>query len=418
MCPAVSCTQTQHPMTSLLADQAAAVEKLRQYKVGALFMKPGTGKTRTAMELVNSLPDADMVLWLAPYRSVHPQVKGTGIAAELAKWGGLRAPNRLCAIETLSSSDRTYLEMREALQAARNPAVVVDESLKIKNWDSIRTKRIVELGKLAGYRLILNGTPLSKNLLDLWAQMEFLSPRILKMSMAQYKNTFCEYTTMTKQVGFRTIRKEWINRYHNVDHLYALIGHYVFEADLKLDVQKLMGTMRYHIGEAERKEYQRIKEKYLDDEVMEARNNNIFLEMTNKMQHAYCCTPHKFQRLDAVLAAHDPEQVLIFCKYVASREACAKRYPKATVLSIQSESMSLNLQAKNVTVFFDKTWDYAVVDQAVYRTWRTGQTRDCTYYNLTGDVPLEALIDRNVEKKMNLLEYFNNKSLAELRKEL
>jgi len=58
------------------------------------------------------------------------------------------------------------------------------------------------------------------------------------------------------------------------------------------------------------------------------------------------------------------------------------------------------------------------VDQAVYRTYRTGQTRDCIYYNMTGDVPLERLIDRNVAKKMNLLEYFNNKSLAELRKEL
>lgn len=404
--------------TDLLSEQVGAIAKLRQYKVGALFMKPGTGKTRTAMELVNSLPDADLVLWLAPYRSVHPQVKGSGIAAEIAKWGGLRAPLRLCAIETLSSSDRTYLELREALQSARNPAVVVDESLKIKNWDSISTKRIVELGKLAGYRLILNGTPLSKNLLDLWAQMEFLSPRILKMDLARYKNTFVEYTTMTKRVGNRSIRREWVNGYHNVDVLYDLIGHYVYEADLKLDVAKVLVEVPYRIDDELRAEYQKLKEKYLDDERMEAMNNNIFLEMTQKMQHTYSCAPAKFEALDQVLAGHDPEQVLIFCKYVASREACAKRYPKATVLSIQSESMSLNLQAKNVTVFFDKTWDYAVVDQAVYRTWRTGQTRDCTYYNLTGDVPLEALIDRNVEKKMNLLEYFNNKTLAKLRKEL
>jgi hypothetical protein len=403
---------------ALFPEQATGVEKLRRYKVGALFMKPGTGKTRTALELIWGLADCDFVLWLAPYKSVWPQVAGTGIEAELRKWGGIRRTNMLCAIETLSSSDRTYLEVIARLEAARCPAVVVDESLKIKNWDSKRTKRIVDLGRKAQYRLILNGTPLSKNLLDIWAQMEFLSPRILKMDLARFKNTFVEYTTMTKRVGHRSIRREWVNGYHNVDVLYDLIGHYVYEADLKLDVAKVLVDVPYRIGDELRAEYQRLKEKYLDDEKMEARNNNIFLEMTQKMQHTYSCAPAKFAALDVVLAAHDPEQVLIFCKYVASREACAKRYPKATVLSIQSESMSLNLQAKNVTVFFDKTWDYAVVDQAVYRTWRTGQTRDCTYYSLTGDVPLEALIDKNVQAKMNLLEYFNNKTLAELRKEL
>lgn len=398
--------------------QVNGIERLRHYKVGALFMKPGTGKTRTAMELVRSVPEVDFVLWLAPYRSVHPKVVGTGINAELAKWGGFHCPHLTMGIETLSSSDRTYLELIEKLKSYKNPFVVCDESLKIKNWDSKRTQRIIDLGKLAQYRLVLNGTPLSKNLLDLWAQIEFLSPRILKMGLAEYKNTFCEFTTMTKRVGHRTIRREWINGYHNVEHLYSLIGHYVYEADLKLDVAKVLVDVPYRIGDELRAEYQRLKEKYLDDEKMEARNNNIFLEMTQKMQHTYSCAPAKFEKLDAVLAGHDHERVLIFCKYVASREACAKRYPKATVLSIQSDAMSLNLQAKNVTVFFDKTWDYGVIDQAVYRTYRTGQTEDCTYYNLTGDVPLEALIDKNVAGKMSLLEYFNNKSLAELSKEL
>jgi len=402
----------------LLTDQATGIEQLRQYKVGALFMEPGTGKTRTAMELVRSVPEVDFVLWLAPYRSVHPKVKGTGIKSEIAKWGGFECDHEAMGIETLSSSDRTYLELIEKLKSYSNPFVVVDESLKIKNWDSIRTQRIVELGKLAQFRLILNGTPLSKNLLDLWAQMEFLSPRILKMGLAQYKQTFCEYTVMTKRIGHRTIRREWINKYHNVDHLYSLIGPYVYQADLKLDVAKIMVDVPYQINAELRAEYQRLKEKYLDDEMMEARNNNIFLEMTQKMQHTYSCDPAKFERVDALMAEHDPKRVLIYCKYVASREACAKRYPKATVLSIQSDAMSLNLQAKNVTVFFDKTWDYGVVDQAVYRTWRTGQTGDCTYYNLTGDVPLEALIDKNVAAKMSLLEYFNRKSVGELKREL
>lgn len=41
--------------------------------------------------------------------------------------------------------------------------IVCDESLKIKNWDAKRTKRIVQLGSYTEYKLILNGTPLSRN---------------------------------------------------------------------------------------------------------------------------------------------------------------------------------------------------------------------------------------------------------------
>lgn len=403
---------------NLLVDQAAAVAKLRQYKVGALFMEAGAGKTRAALELVRAVEQPDYVLWLAPYKSVNPLIPGTGIKDELAKWGGIDGDHEVVAIETLSSSDRTYLRLLNRLDETRNAVVVCDESLKIKNHDSIRSQRIIALGRKAQTRLVLNGTPISRNLLDLWAQMDFLSPLILKMGMAEFKKTFVEFTTMKKRIGHRTIHREWVNGYHNVDVLYDLIGHYVYEADLKLDVQQLLVDVPYRIDADLRAEYQRLKMKYLDDERMEAKNNNIFLEMTQKMQHTYSCAPAKFAALDATLAQHDPADVVIFCKYVASREACAKRYPKATVLSLQSESTSLNLQSRNTTVFFDKTWDFYLMHQGVRRTYRTGQTRTCTYYNLTGDVPLEGLMDRNVQAKMSLLEYFKNKTLAELRKEL
>lgn len=405
-------------MTALSADQLTGISRLGRLKVGALFMKPGTGKTRTAMELVHSVPNVDLVLWLAPFRSVHPKIEGTGIADELHKWSGLQMEHILCGIETLSSSDRTFLDLLGRIKAAKNPFIVVDESLKIKNWNSKRTRRICELGKLAQYKLVLNGTPISRNLLDLWAQFEFLSPRILKMSLQQYKNTFVEYTTVRKWVGSRTIVKETIDRYHNVEHLYNLIGPYVYEADLKLEVSKILRTVCYGVDQDARDEYARLKREFLDDERLMAKNNNIFLEMTQKMQHTYSTTADKFTKLDALLEKHDPAKTIIFCKYVDSRKACAERYPGVAVLSLQSDTMALNLQDRNVSVIFDKTWDYALIDQLVYRTYRTGQQLDCIYYHFTGDLPLEALMDRNVENKMSMLEYFNSRSIKQLEQEL
>jgi SNF2 family DNA or RNA helicase len=403
---------------TLSAEQHAAVAQLSRYKVGALFMAPGTGKTRTAVELMRGLgADVQHVLWLAPYRTIHPRVAGTGVREEVAKWGGLHVPVTYCAIETLSNSNRTYLELLDKVSASPS-AVVLDESLKIKNWEAVRTQRIIMIGRKAEYRLLLNGTPISRNLLDLWAQMEFLSPRILKMGRAQFKNTFCEYVTMTKRVGFRTIRREWITRYHNVEHLYKLIEPYVYECDLQLALKQNWYDLRFWLDEAHREEYRRIKEKYLSDEVMEARNSNIFLEMTTKMQHTYSCSRDKFRALERVLDQHDPARVIVYTRFVDARQAIASRWPGLLVLSLQSEAMGLNLQARNVTVFWDKTWDYALLDQAMHRTWRTGQTEPCHFYTLTGDVKLEDLIDRNVARKESLLTYFKQHSVEELRKRL
>lgn len=403
---------------ALSVDQHAAVEQLSRYKVGALFMDPGTGKTRTALELVRGLgANVDLVLWLAPYRTIHPRVAGSGVREEVEKWGGTGKRTVYCAIETLSSSGRTYLELRDLL-AQQPSAVVLDESLKIKNWEAVRTRRIIELGKLSQYRLLLNGTPLSRNLLDLWAQMEFLSPRILKMGRTEYKNTFCEYVTMTKRVGMRSIQRQWITRYHNVDHLYKLIEPFVYECDLKLERRQQWIDMPFWLDAEHRTEYKRIKEKYLDDETMEACNANIFLEMTTKMQHTYSCSREKFEALGRVLTKHGAEQVIVYTRFVDAREAITKRWPELLVLSLQSEALGLNLQDRNVTVFWDKTWDFALLDQAMHRTWRTGQERDCYFYTLTGDVKLEHLIDRNVERKENLLTYFKQHSVEELRKKL
>ena len=47
--------------TSLLPHQEAAVGKLGRLKVGALFMEQGTGKTRTALELISRRMDKGKV---------------------------------------------------------------------------------------------------------------------------------------------------------------------------------------------------------------------------------------------------------------------------------------------------------------------------------------------------------------------
>ena len=398
-----------------LQHQSEAKRHLEEWKVGALFMEAGTGKTKVAVDIVNASP-CDFVLWIGPLQTIR-----TGnVTNEVARQGGFNMPCSFVGIESIGGSDRIYLNTVEDLKSYEKPFVVVDESLKIKNAEAKRTKRLLEIGKIVEYKLILNGTPLSKNILDLWAQMEFLSPLILNMSLAQFKNTFCEWTRVTKSNGWRTYSKEYVTGYENVDYLYSLIRHYVFKADLKLGISQHYRSKAYYIDEDSREEYARIKEIFLEDEMLEWRNNNIFLEMTQKMQHAYCCTGDKIDQVKSILAEEevDPSKTIIFCKFIKSRELCERLFPECLVLSYQKDSLGLNLQEYNVTIYFDKVWDFALRTQSTRRTFRTGQERDCLYYDLTGDVGLERLIDRNIGKKVTMSEYFKKATKEQLKKDL
>lgn len=398
-------------MKSLDSNQIGAKEHLEGWKVGALFMEAGTGKTRVALEIVNRSP-CDFCLWVAPLRTLD------NVKDEIQKWGGIRMSVHFVGIESIQGSDRIYLNVLDMVTSSSNPFVVVDESLKIKNAETKRTKRLLEIGKIADYKLILNGTPLSRNLLDLWSQMEFISPLILNMTINQFKNTFCEYTRITKRLGYKQYTKEFITGYENIDYLYSLIRHYVYECDLHLNVTQNYKDVRYSLNDDCREMYNAIKAKFLSDEMLEWKNNNIFLEMTQKMQHAYCCTEDKFEKLNELFKDIDESHTIIFCKYIDSRRECEKRYPKAKVLSYQKESLGLNLQDYNNTVYFDKNWDYALHIQSSRRTFRKGQEYNCCYWNLTGDVGLESMIDKNISKKISMTEYFKQKTKEEIVEEL
>ena len=398
-------------MNGLLTRQKDCIQHLLKWKVGAVFMDAGTGKTRAAMEIVNTSP-CENVIWIAPLRTLD------NLKAEIAKWGGLKGTVDFFGVESIGQSDRIYLLVYNLLSSGKSTFIVMDESLKIKNMEAKRTRRLLCLSRKSEYKLILNGTPLSKNLLDLWSQMEFLDHRILNMSYTQFKNTFCDYTTFIKKCGRTTITREFINGYENIDYLHSLIEHYVYKCDLKLNISQYYNTINFNVADKEKEEYINIKELFLDNEMLEYRNNNIFLEMTQKMQHAYCCTADKFAKVDELFTKIPQEDTIIFCKYIDSRAECERRYKEAKVLSYQKEAFGLNLQHYQYMIFFDKIWDYALRMQATRRTFRTGQESDCIYYDMTGNVGLEDMIDSNIEKKISMTEYFKQKTIEEIKTEL
>lgn len=401
-------------MKALLSNQSGAISHLETKRVGALFKSPGTGKTRTAVELIKQV-NPDYVLWFAPFKSVNPLVENSGIKTEVEKWHKFENVDFI-GIQSIGMSDRVYLELTRKLQNSKNPFIVVDESLLIKNSDAKRTQRILEFGKMSTYKLILNGTPFSKNLMDLWSQMEFLSPLILNMNFAEFENTFCEKIKIKS--GGKTI-KEFIIGYENIEYLYHLIKPFIYEAELNLNIEAQHIRMSYDIEKEYQEEYTAIKEYFLCEEKLEEYNNNIFLMMVQKMQHSYSCCVEKIDLLRKIIQKHGVENVAIYTKFIDSCHFILSEIYNANVFSLQSDSMSINLQNQfNVTVEFDKTWNWMDVDQYQKRIFRTGQKRTCYHYYLDAKIPLDGLIRKNNETKQNALAYFKQISKNQLKEEL
>jgi hypothetical protein len=283
-----------------------------------------------------------------------------------------------------------------------------------------RTNRLLTLSNMVEYKLILNGEPITRNLLDLYSQINFLSPKILNMSFAEFKSTYCCTTKITKHFGnsWKAYTKEFITGYENIDHLYSLIGEYVFECDLGLNLERVFTEMTYTLDDEAKEEYQRLKEKYLDNEKLMMMNNNIFLELTQKMQHGYCCTESKFECVNEWFKTYSQDKAIIFCKYIASADECRKRYPKATVLNYQNGCYSYNLQHLPYMVMFDKTFDWGKRVQGLARNFRTGSDGDYRVLDLTGNVGLEDLINQNNLKKLSTAEYLKTISIKQLKEVL
>lgn len=213
-------------LEKLTKQQQEAVEKFSKLKVGALFMKPGVGKTLTAIELVN-YNHPDYLLYITPHSTIN------NIQEELDKWG-VECKYDIVGYETLASSDKTYAEYMNKVTGLKESGqilfIIADESIFIKNGRSKRTQRSKELRRYFDYALILNGTPIVKNEWDLFNQMDFLSEHILQMNSYEFLDKyFVEHVAKKHRREFH-----WYTFYEpNRPALTKLCQPYVFQADLE-----------------------------------------------------------------------------------------------------------------------------------------------------------------------------------------
>lgn len=393
----------------LTEQQEGAFQKFKELRVGALFMEQGTGKTRVTLELIRET-DSDLVIFFCPCSTKN------NLQAEIDKWG-ISKEYFIFGYETVSSSDTTYLKILDMVQNKR-VFIVADESIFIKNENSKRYRRLMDIAKHSQYRLILNGTPITKDEWDIYNQMSFLSPKIINMDRSQFLNTFFKRVKYKKRG--QSAREFYKLSEVNIDYLHRLIEPYIFECSFQFDKKVTSTNIEIIASEETREKYETQKERLLNSLAI----GESCIEQFQNL--AVACFDDENRHKE--IARHLKGQIIVFCtllsevndiskeidcyvitgaQSLSERSEIIERFmvdDKPLLMTIGTGAYGLNLQFCNKIAFASIAFDYGKIDQAKSRIRRLGQERDIEYIYFTSDLGIYNMIQENNQRKIDLKE--------------
>jgi len=433
-------------LTNLFDHQKKAVEKLSKIKVGAAYMEMGTGKTRTTLELIKIRLDKDKVdhiLWLCPC-SVKENLK-RDVIKHIGEFDSDLIT--ICGIETLSSSIKTNFELLDLVQKKRC-YLIVDESNLVKNPKAKRTENITRLADHCKYKLILNGTPISRNEADLYSQWYLLDWRILG-----YKS-YWSFAANHLEYDERVPGK--IRRTLNTDYLVKKIAPYTYQVkkeeclDLPLKTYK---KVYYELTNEQDEHYQHIADELMFD-VDEFKPETVYRLFTGLQnvisgfkvttgkhleKKPFFKNPLDNPRIQTLLDIVDrlEEKAIIFCKYTYEIETITEllnqKYGEGSAVPFYGElnqknrqknldlfskdtqflvankvcaGYGLNLQFCSYVIYYSNDWDYATRSQSEDRVHRIGQSNNVHYVDICAAYTLDERILKCLERKENLVDSF------------
>lgn len=198
-----------------------------------LLFEMGCGKTRTAIAIAGAAYEKgaiQRVLVIAPTSVVSVWPKEIAEVADFkvtckALLGTKQ--QRIRMIEDLQAFPFKALKVAvinyestwrdglfEKLQEYDADLIICDESQRIKTHDAEQSKAIHKLGDQARYKLILSGTPVQNDAIDIWSQYRFLDASIFGRNFYQFRNRYAIMGGFNRKqiVGYKDldglIRKE------------------------------------------------------------------------------------------------------------------------------------------------------------------------------------------------------------------
>lgn len=436
----------------------------------ALFMEMGTGKTKIIIDTaallfmekkINKLlviaPKGTYRIWDSEIKVHMPDVSGQTFIWDssipktklneyqemiCSEYDGLRI--LLMNVESLSQKKGT--DFAKAFLQSGDSMMVIDESTTIKNYRASRTKNIISLSKLAKYKRILTGTPITKSPLDLFTQCLFLGSDYLGFSsFYSFRNRFA--IMEQKKFGQRSFAQ--VSGFQRIAELNSLLSNFTtrLTKDDCLDLPKKSYTIREVELTAEQKKCYKEMATRLRTE-LEEEECTVTTALTKIIRlHQISCghistddgnIRHiETNRLKVLLSVLEEIEgkVLIWATYIAdierienllkekfgkdstvsyygktkeaAREDAIKNFqggdePKFFVGNPQTGGYGLTLTASATVVYYSNSYNLEHRLQSEDRVHRIGQTQNVTYVDLVARNTVDERIISCLAAKRNI----------------
>ena len=326
--------------------------------------------------------------------------------------------------------------------------IIADESQRIKTHDASQSKAMHQLGDQARYKLILSGTPVQNEAIDIFSQYRFLDPTIFGMNFYSFRGRYAVMGGFNRKqivqyrdldglikkehsIAYRVTKEEALdlpqqtfeNRYITLStkerNLYDRLRRDSFA---ELDgggkitattvLTKLLRLQQFTGGflvEDDAERPQLVSRGKLDaladilqDYVVEGKKKLvIFARFIPEVMEIIKLT-------DATLKKHGMSSVAIYGDIKKElRGDIVKQFqedPKTMVFigQIDTAGTGITLTAADTCVYYSVNFNYATYSQSLARIHRIGQHHPCTYIHLVAENTVDSTILSSLGKKEDL----------------
>jgi SNF2 family DNA or RNA helicase len=349
-------------------------------------------------------------------------------------------------IEALST--KKGVGFAEKFLISHQSLLTIDESTTIKNASARRTKAAIKLGRLAKYRRILTGFPVTKSPLDLYSQCAFLDEDLLGFaSFYSYRNHFA----VLRKRSIATHSFQQIVGFRNLEELKGLLGQFSYRVLKKdcLDLpDKMYTTREVELTPEQKRIYKELKDyaiAQLDD--VEFVTTNSVITQILRLQQVLCgfirtdtgenvaIPSNRLKELMATLEEvegkciiwanyqHDIRTIVSEIAKIYGPDSVAHYYGKTAakerphIVSLFQDPNSplrffvgqprtggfgLTLTEANTVIYYSNSYDLETRLQSEDRAHRIGQTNKVTYVDLIVPKTVDEKIIKSLRSKINL----------------
>ena len=463
--------------------QVTALEKSWDKEEYAYFMEMGTGKSKVLVDNIAMLYDKGKIngaLIIAPkgvyrnwFRQEIPNHLPCHIDHHVSIWTATTSKAKdkeyqllfetgfdlhILIMNVEAFSTKKGLEFATKFLNCHNSLMAVDESTTIKTPSAKRTKAILNLGKMAKYRRILTGSPVTKSPLDLYTQCGFLDGYLLGFdSYYAFRNRYA--VMVERNFGGRRVQiPKGYKRLGELSDKLKPFSYRVLKEDCLDLPDKIYIKREVDLTDEQKSTYVTMKSAALaqlngkmataphvltqimrlhqitcghlkndDDTITEIKNNRIssLLEILEEVEGKviiWANYVYDIKRIVKAIGLKYGEDTIVQYYGAIPAEQRQKNIEEFQDLNSpvrffvgnpQTGGYGITLTAANNVVYYSNGYDLEKRLQSEDRAHRIGQKKSVTYVDLVAPKTVDEKIKRALRKKINIATEIMGEELRE-----